>query len=561
MILQNIFRTFTLAVYKLRLAGLFWIFQLIIVMMTFWGCGGSGAASGPPPSDSGGTLPGVGGTGGEQPGGTTVSFPSVVSAKPEGNAVSVTEPILITFNKPMKVSSFLQALQGLNVSYEPICVDSDCRTIRFNRRVNFDYDADYVLELSTQIQDQEENHLQVPYKWSFRSQRFISPFSSITLDGITEDAGECTAIGMDASGTLHIVYYSDFEGRPKHAFCPSNCGRPASWSLEPIDHPDLTSQDGKVGRDINLSISGEVLHVSYRDLTSQPGMIGSGTLRYATGIRKSDNTGWSWTPVVVDDTDFGVTDTYIAVQGDRVHVSYRKVGGGGKSDSLGYATARCTPNCADPNATFPSATSAWSTVEVDTGARAGAPNHIVARGATIHLTYYSDRVLKYARCDADCAASSNNWQTTVVDQEGTEDVGSENSLAIDRDDNLHVTYRNSSNGDLKYAFCADKCMMIRNWQKVVIDALGAGSSQVKIDSNGVLHVSYRDDRNKDLKYATCPLPNCLNPNNWSILLIDAPGEVGWDTYLEVTNGTVHISYRDNSHSALKYAWGMTMAPF
>lgn len=530
------------------------VFLLLISTMVFIGCGGGSGSESGQPGGAGATLPGGGGNDEGGGGGTTTGNPpAVVLAKPEGNAVSVTDPILVAFDKPMKLSTFPQALKGPDIGYEPACVDDECKTIRFNRIVNLEYDTTYLLELSTQVQDQEGIRLQTPYSWSFKTQPFVSSFSNITLDGMTENAGECTAIGMDNTGTLHIVYYSDFEGRPKHAFCLGDCGKIESWSFEPIDHPDQNSADGKVGRDINLAIAGDILHVSYRDLPSQPGVDGAGILKYATGIRKSDNTGWSWTPVIVDDTDFGVSDTYIAVQDDRIHISYRRVGGGGHSDAIKYATAICNPDCADPALSV----SAWNAIEVDTGGRAGAPNHIIVRGTAVHLTYYAGGVLKYAECAANCAASSDSWQKTAVDDDdgGTDDVGSENSLATDANGRLHSTYRNSSNGDLKYAFCDSDCTVAQSWQKVVVDTEGAGSTQIKIDSNGTLHVSYRDDRNKDLKYATCSSENCLNPADWSIFRVDALGEVGWDTYLEVANGAVHISYRDSGNQALKYAWG------
>lgn len=90
---------------------------------------------------------------------------------------------------------------------------------------------------------------------------------------------------------------------------------------------------------------------------------------------------------------------------------------------------------------------------------------------------------------------------------------------------------------------------------IAIDAAG-GSSQIKVSGN-VLHVSYRNDDNKNLKYAVCP-GNCLDAGSWFTYTIDAPGEVGLDTYLAVeTNGTVHISYRAaGDDEDLKYARGI-----
>lgn len=171
--------------------------------------------------------------------------------------------------------------------------------------------------------------------------------------------------------------------------------------------------------------------------------------------------------------------------------------------------------------------------------------------------------MKYATCllsTNNCSKQEHvqtDWKSIVVDDGGADqaDVGTENSLAVDDSDIVHITYRDNSNGLLMYARCESDCADSSSaWQKIAIDAAG-GSSQIKVVGN-VLHVSYRNDENKDLKYAVCP-SNCLVPESWSTYTIDAPGEVGLDTYLAVDNGTVHISYRAAGDAEdLRYARGI-----
>jgi hypothetical protein len=70
-------------------------------------------------------------------------------------------------------------------------------------------------------------------------------------------------------------------------------------------------------------------------------------------------------------------------------------------------------------------------------------------------------------------------------------------------------------------------------------------------------MSYFDLTNGDLWYATCSA-SCLNPRSWQRSLLDGAGRltnptVGYYTSLGVDGGgTVHVSYHDVTHGALKY---------
>lgn len=520
------------------------IFSLLVALL--FGCGGGGGGSGgtnPPPNNPP--------PGGGNPGTPNTDPPSVVSTKPqEGETVSVDALIEITFTKPMDPSTFPTAIQGLgNVGYEAICVaDTDCKIIRLSHKTDLEYNSSYTLTLLAQVRDEDGNLLSSPYVWSFETEVFVPDlsFARTTIDGFDgKNSGECTAIAVDSSGTVHIVYYSEEDGSPKHAFCFSNedCSAPENWDVQFIESP---VQGEKRGRDINLAIDGDTLHVSYRDVDPpKPGVIGDnkGVLKYVKGVKNGADWDWSPVPVIVDDTENGVTDTYIAFHAGSVHISYRKVGAVSSDDVIAYAT--CSSSCDSP--------AGWAILDGEPGNHAGSPNHIVVTNSAVYISYYLDGTMKYVTCSLpnDCLQLAD-WTPIIVDhgEAGQFDVGTENSLAVDNNGMVHLTYRDNTNGLLKYTRCQGSCE-----DPIAIDAAG-GSSQIKVSGN-VLHVSYRNDDNKNLKYAVCP-SNCLDAGSWFTYTIDAPGEVGLDTYLAVeTNGTVHISYRAAGEDEdLRYARGI-----
>src|SRR5581483_11079541 len=284
-----------------------------------------------------------------------------------------------------------------------------------------------------------------------------------------------------------------------------------------------------------------------------------------------------WTSMLVEDSPGGITDTYIDVAENQVYISYhRKSFSSDPTDALVYAT--CALPCAS--------SSSWQKTVVDHGEKTetGAPNHIVVAKNSVHISYYSDGKLKYAVCDlsGDCASSSS-WHLKTID-EGKFELGRDNSLAVRADGSVHVTYFDSGNGNdngtgidssdhpyLKYVSCPEDSAGNGVWKSTPVDGFDnvsdssdnrvdiGRSSQVKLSPDGTrLHVTYRemDTSHQDLKYATCLLAtDCLSANNWKHYWVDGNG-VGWDTYLAfASDGSIHISYRDSSNLALKYAWG------
>jgi hypothetical protein len=135
-------------------------------------------------------------------------------------------------------------------------------------------------------------------------------------------------------------------------------------------------------------------------------------------------------------------------------------------------------------------------------------------------------------------------RTTVIDQPGN--VGSYSSLVSGLDGRQHITYKDAGKQDLRYATCAANCTVARNWSKVSVDTTGAVGHQTSLEvgSNGRRHVSYKDQTNQDLKYATCPpAADCTLATSWQKVPIDTLEDAGGGSSIAIgASGQRHVSH-------------------
>jgi len=92
----------------------------------------------------------------------------------------------------------------------------------------------------------------------------------------------------------------------------------------------------------------------------------------------------------------------------------------------------------------------------------------------------------------------------------------------------------------------------RQWEKTTIDSSGdvGWSTSIGLDSKHGVHIIFRDNTNSLLKYAYRS-----SGGNWETFIIDDTTEIGFSTSLAIDiNDGIHISYIDRTNAVLKYAY-------
>lgn len=188
----------------------------------------------------------------------------------------------------------------------------------------------------------------------------------------------------------------------------------------------------------------------------------------------------------------------------------------------------------------------WTINTLDsTGSVGGDSSIAVDDEKGIHISYRdsTNQDLKYAY-----KPNGGSWNINSVDTIG--DVGSYTSMGIDSAKGIHISYSDSSKHYLKYAYKSNE----GSWNFQTIDSKDYGgfvSSLVVDDSDGI-HISYGyyNETDSDLKYAYKPIGG-----TWTNQTVDSFGNVGIRTSIDVDslNG-VHISYYDMDNWVYKYAY-------
>ncbi|WP_144060459.1 hypothetical protein [Archaeoglobus sulfaticallidus] len=165
-----------------------------------------------------------------------------------------------------------------------------------------------------------------------------------------------------------------------------------------------------------------------------------------------------------------------------------------------------------------------------------------------HISYCNATFLnlEYAWKD-----SNGNWHTETVDDGG---IGT--SIALDSNGNPHISY-SYNNGSIKYAY-----KDIFGWHTVFVE-VGCSTwmvypyTSLALDSNGNPHISYCYYYNNtfgEIKYAEM----FFNPiqHEWERVIetVDSSGGGRHPSLALDSNGNPHISYYDATNGDLKYAY-------
>ena len=139
------------------------------------------------------------------------------------------------------------------------------------------------------------------------------------------------------------------------------------------------------------------------------------------------------------------------------------------------------------------------------------------------------------------------WVLDHIDGTDGSYVGCFSSIEFDSQDNIHISYQDASQGafNLKYAKKAGGPWSI---QEVDSDGMTGKYTSLAVDGNNDPHISYMKTEGGDLKYAK-------NSGNWNDEVVDDDAEyvTGWHTSIEVDSGNrPHIAYYEVTNGKLMY---------
>ncbi len=144
---------------------------------------------------------------------------------------------------------------------------------------------------------------------------------------------------------------------------------------------------------------------------------------------------------------------------------------------------------------------------------------------------------------AEAAGPLPDWSIYTI--YSANDVGKFNSIGLDSNDHVHVSYHDATQGYLMYATNASG-----SWVSMPLEtgAYAGQETSLVIDSNDFVHLVYYNYPNANLKYATSV------GGSWTFTGIDTAGNVGRYASLAVDSiNNIHVSYYDYTNTALKYA--------
>lgn len=217
----------------------------------------------------------------------------------------------------------------------------------------------------------------------------------------------------------------------------------------------------------------------------------------------------------------------------------------------------------------------WRTTYVNTEASfCGDFDLAIDSNNRLHISYFDqiDKKLKYTTNSSGNAYFESSWVVTSV---GGENSGYSNSIAIDSNDKVHISYTDQSYSQVYYEFSYNlnyaTNLNFENfgyWNTNVIigyygdndedeDYAGVFDTAIAIDSNDKIHVAYHNQYtigDEGLWYASGKL------DSWENSHIDTNTYAGAYPSIAIDSDSgIHISYSDSySHNSinLKYAYSM-----
>lgn len=330
-----------------------------------------------------------------------------------------------------------------------------------------------------------------------------SGWVTTVIDSGSNSIGSSTSIAVDDSNTVHISYFDVSDKDLKYATDESG-----SWVTSLVD------EAGEVGDTSSITTDSEgVVHISYFDDTNE-------NLKHATNINNAQS-GPNWTIMTVDSS--GAVGEYSSIafdSEDRAHISYHD----STNSDLKYATSE------GPQ-------SPWSE-PFTLGTDASSPKMVFDSNDNYHVVY-SDSSYNFTGIKYTSSINEGIWSTPVI-------IAAQSlspDIAIDSSDNLHVSYHDLTNGSLNYIKWSSSTSTWGN--SVVLDGSSSsstvgGANTIKIDSDGHIHITYYDSTADNLKY----IEYFDGQGYWSNpIILDNRTNVGMGPSLAIdSEDNLHVAY-------------------
>lgn len=315
------------------------------------------------------------------------------------------------------------------------------------------------------------------------------------------DVGQYTSLALDKNGRPHISYYSPTNHSLRYAYKPGT-----TWNAGFVTDQNNPDPIG-IRWDTSLAVdSTNHPFIAYED----------GSL----GLSKLQNGLWSSETVdLVTGPEAEAEVVSLALdKSDKAHIAYYFYGRPGQW-GLEYAEQ---------------SGSAWNKHVIDGNGGYGFSPALAMDGfEDPRIVYPGDSGLKYA------TRTLGVWSVQTIGG-----YWKYPSLAIDSLNRSQISFTDAQD-HLSYGRLDGS-----TWTIVTVDSSGEGRySSIALDKNNNPHISYYDPVNGDLKYAY------LLAGKWTIETVDSAGDVGAFTSLALDkDGYPHISYYDRSDGDLKYAY-------
>jgi hypothetical protein len=362
-------------------------------------------------------------------------------------------------------------------------------------------DGEYGADYNSSMDINDEGYVHVSYQGGssdglVHAYQTSTGWYSETVDYAGDGSSyEFTSLALDGDGYAHIAYQIESSHDLWYAYQDAS-----GWHLQRVD------RYGWILGDTSLVLDGRGdPHISYYELNNEE-------LRYAY----RGAAGWSLQ--ALESGDNAGQYNSLSIVEESIGIAYYM------NEMLNYYHLG-TVHIVDWSSTED--VGRWVSLALDS---TGHP----------HISYCGDyagsvcQELKYAYFDFD------DWHVENVDTIG--DVGRYTSMAVDDDNDPHISYHDESNGTVKYAYQDGS-----GWHLETVD--DGTMSSLALDGGGYPHISYYDPDNDDLKYAY------QDGAGWHLEAVDSEGNVGSEPSLTLDeNGYPHISYVDKSNHLLKYAY-------